>query len=607
MGVVVLIAVAITSLPGWPLYDRFCLPCHGAKGDGKGPAAPFTWGEPRAFATGVYEWRSTATGQPPTDDDLRTAIRFGAAGTSMPAFDGILSAADVEKLLDVLKAFAPKAFANSGKRVVIDPPPKPDATRGAELWKQQGCDKCHGVDGRGQVKGLAEQPYDLTTQLLRRPRASDDAEGRRGAMMMTIATGMSGTPMPGFAGTVKDNDLWALADHVLALNANAKPRTSAALDQESIDDDHDAKVTTGAWPGNDIDEIRIFGVPIKPQGKPLASLTPAQASLSSQQCARCHAKQAREWQVSLHSKAAVLGLPARELDHASSGDSSCDRCHTPLAEQQPGDAFDSALRAEGVTCAACHIREWVRRGPPRRAPSLLPSPSYPLVELAIYERADFCMSCHQLPPRTAVNGKPLLNTYKEWLEGPYMRRGVQCQHCHMPNREHQWLGVHDRDTFRQGIRLTTRAVRKSGAVTVVANLTNIGAGHYLPTTVTPAAWLKLELFDAKGVAIRGAHAELRIGREVQFAKQWIEKADTRIAPGATLEMARAWQGGRTAQATFARITVEVHPDDYYEQLYTARLAAKLPDATRKQYEAALQRANRSHYVAETRDVPIASK
>jgi mono/diheme cytochrome c family protein len=606
MRAVVLIAVAMTTLPGWPLYERLCLPCHGAKGDGKGPASPFTWGEPRAFDTGVYEWRSTPTGQPPTDDDLRTAIRFGAPGTSMPAF-GALTDVDVDRLIAVLKAFAPKAFAKVGKPITIGPARTPDPARGAQLWKQHGCDKCHGGDGRGDVKGLAEQPYDLTANLLRRPRTSDDAEGRRKAMVLSIATGMAGTPMPGFAGPVTEPELWALGDHVLALNANAKPRTTAALDEDKIAKDRDAKLATGAWPGNDPDELRVFGVPIRPQGVAPSSLTPAQASLSSQQCARCHAKQVREWRTSMHANAAQLGLPARELDHATEGDANCARCHTPLAEQQPGDTFDASLRAEGVTCAACHVRDWVRRGPPRTAPTLLSAPGYPLVEMPIYERSDFCMSCHQLPPRTAVNGKPLLNTYKEWLEGPYMPRGIQCQHCHMPNREHQWLGVHDRDTFRQGIRLEARSSRKAGVVTVVAKLANVGAGHYLPTTTTPAAWLKIQLFDAKGVAIGGAHAEQRIGRELVFDKQWIEKSDTRIAPGSSLELARGWQGGRTAQATYARITVEVHPDDYYEQLYTARLEAKLPDATRKQYEAALKRAKSSPYIAEQRDVSISSR
>lgn len=618
MRVVVLLVVAIATasaapgkkpapdpraLPGWPLYDRFCLACHGAKGDGHGPAAPFTWGEPRAFAKGTYEWRSTATGEPPTDDDLRAAIRYGAPGTSMPGFDTTLSDVEIQQLIDVLKAFAPAAFATAAKPLVIGPARKPDPSRGAELWKQQGCDKCHGADGRGYVTGLAEQPYDLTALPLRRPRASDDPDARRKAMVLSIATGMAGTPMPGFAGPITEPELWALADHVLALNAGAKPRTSAALDADKIAGDRKATLATGAWPGNDLDEARLFGAPLRAQGAPPASLAPAQASLSAQQCARCHAKQAREWQTSVHARASTVGLPARELDHAADGDTACNRCHTPLAEQQPGDPalYDPSLRSEGVTCAACHVRDWVRRGPPRTAASLLSAPGYPLVELAIYERADFCMSCHQLPPRTAVNGKPLLNTYKEWLEGPYMKRGIQCQHCHMPNREHQWLGIHDAPTFRQGIKLAATAARKGSSIEVTAALTNIGAGHYLPTTSTPAVLLRIALLDGKGAALQSD--ELRIGRSIAFAKQWTEKADTRIAPGGAATLTRTWQ---RAGATAARVTVEVHPDAYYEDLYAARLKTKLPDATRKQYEQALQRALASRYVAEQRDVALSS-
>ncbi|MDQ3371047.1 MAG: hypothetical protein M3680_36985, partial [Myxococcota bacterium] len=275
----------------------------------------------------------------------------------------------------------------------------------------------------------------------------------------------------------------------------------------------------------------------------------------------------------------------------------CLRCHAPLPEQQD----DRALHADGTSCAGCHVRAWTRHGPPNVAPSLLPLPSYPLATLAIYERADFCLPCHQLPPRTGVAGKPLLNTYKEWLEGPYMPRGVQCQHCHMPNREHTFKGIHDPDTFRQGIALTARAHVKEGVVTVVAAVANVGAGHYLPTTPTPAAWLSIQLLDARGTAIPGGRAAQRIGRDIYFDGAWHERADTRIPPGERLELVRGW---RAANAVTARITVEVHPDDYYERLYASQLRRTLPPARRTLYEQALARGRKARYVAEQRDVTI---
>ena len=542
----------------------------------------------------------------------------------MPAFEGVLRGPDLERVLEVVKAFAPSAFARAGKPFVLAPAQTHDPIGGAQLWTQLGCERCHGAHGNGDgpsAKALAEKPYDLTTDPLRRPRAADDPAARWQAAAQSIATGMTGTPMPGYGDQVSAAEIWALADHVVALGQRAERRDRSSLDDDEIAADRRVKLLSGTWPGVDDAETQVFGAAIDPQGEPLGSLAPAEASLRSRQCGRCHAKQVREWQTSLHAAATSPGFTGQSAHGADV--TSCARCHTPLPEQQAGDRYDPELRAEGVTCASCHVREWVRRGPPRIAGSLLSAPGYPLVELAIYERADFCLPCHQLPPRTAVAGRPLLNTYKEWLEGPYMRRGVQCQNCHMPNREHQWLGVHDRDTFRQGIHLTSRARRMGGVVTVIAELANVGAGHYLPTTPTPAVWLRIELVDASGQPIAGAFSELRIGRDIYSDRDgWHERADTRIAPGETRTMARAWTAGRTADAAAARVTVEVHPDDYYERVYSSRLSAPLSSSLssslssrlskhldhtpseRADFERAQARARSSHYIAEQQDVAI---
>jgi len=96
-----------------------------------------------------------------------------------------------------------------------------------------------------------------------------------------------------------------------------------------------------------------------------------------------------------------------------------------------------------------------------------------------------------------------------------------------------------------------------------------------------------------------------IDRAIEFRDGgWHQLEDTRIPPGESLELAAAWAGGRTADATLARVTVEVHPDDFYEGFYRAKLAAHPPPAEKAQYEAALARATASHYVAETIDVRV---
>jgi hypothetical protein len=219
------------------------------------------------------------------------------------------------------------------------------------------------------------------------------------------------------------------------------------------------------------------------------------------------------------------------------------------------------------------VRENERHGPPRLAGTgLLDLPGYPLEQMRYYERSDFCLACHQgVPANPQVARKPLLNTYREWLEGPYMKRGIQCQHCHMPNREHRF----------------------------------VGAGHYLPTTPTPAAFLSVELVDAAGKAIDGARAEKRIGRHIEFGKKgWIEHEDTRIPPGESLELAGAWRDGRVARATGARVVLRVEPDEFYERFYRSALAGKQLPEKKALYEKALAMTLESQYVAVRRVFPI---
>ncbi|MGE3456931.1 MAG: c-type cytochrome [Kofleriaceae bacterium] len=585
------------TLPGWPVYDRYCGPCHGAAGDGSGPAAPYTTPRPRAFDRGDLAWRSTPLGQPPTDDDLRVTIRHGAPGTSMPGFGAILDDATIDQLIAVVKAFAPHGYRARAAPVVLGEPPALAASRGAVLWTRFGCAACH---DRGATEPRAP---DLRQTPLHRPRSDDQPTTKRRAAALTIATGLAGTTMPGYSGTLTTAEIWALADHVLALGASAERADATTLDLGAIAADRRAPIDVGTWPGRGGDGGAVFGRALQPQGPPPTALPRDQASLDARRCGECHTKQLERWSGSIHNMASSPGFRAQIAGMTAAETASCQRCHAPLAEQRT----DAALRDQGVQCAGCHVRSWVRHGPERSAGSLPPLAGYPRSTLSIYERGDFCLPCHQLPPRSAVAGKPLLNTYKEWLEGPYMRRGVQCQHCHMPERDHRIRGIHDPAMVRRAFSLAARAHRSGSQITAAAELANVGAGHYLPTTPTPAIWLSIELIDRNGTTIPGASAMLRIGRDIAYdaTRGWQERSDTRIPPGERRVVARAWSGGRTLEASAARITVEVHPDAYYEHLYTVRLAGTLPAAQRALYEAALARASASHYVADRRLVPIA--
>ena len=559
---------AAAAPDGAALYDRFCLACHGATGDGKGPAAAHgLWPAPRDFTRGRYKWRTTPSGKPPSDDDLRRSIREGAPGTSMPGYAGILDDAQIDALLPVLKGFAPERFRQPAAPVSLATPGSGAAERGKALFVELGCSSCHGESARGDGpmaatlkddQGRASPPYDLAREPMRR--------ARRGAedIFVTLSVGLDGTPMPAY-GSMDPADLWALATWLDGVRFKG---ARSLRDSVSVD----ARAPKSTPP---------VGLTPPAQGPPPPSLPPAAASLSASQCGRCHAKQHREWQGSLHAHAASPGFLGQFPGSTHAFQSSCRSCHAPLAEQA-----DDPLRAEGISCAGCHVRGWTRHGPPRRADSaLLRLPTYPLVEDAAYERSDFCLPCHQLPPSAAVAGRPLLNTYREWLDGPYMRRGVQCQHCHMPDREHSWKGVHDAETVRQGLTIDVRAAGRAVRVT----LTNVGAGHFLPTTPTPALFVVVQPEDEDGDA-RGKPVEKRIGRHIRFTTAWQELEDTRIPPGESLSFTAPVDAPR------ARVTVLVHPDDFYEGFYKSFLARKnLAPQARRDLETALKRAQGSHY------------
>lgn len=606
------------------LYDRLCRPCHGERGAGNGPAAPWLWPRPRDFSRGAFKWRTTPTGRPPTDDDLARAIRYGVPGTSMHAFGDFLDDDQVRALVARVKSFAPATFSRPAEPIDIGvPPPVTDEliARGADRYRALGCANCHGDAGRGDGPAAATMqpgpPYDLTARPLRRPGGAS----LRG-IYTSLVTGLDGTAMPSYAGAAPDADLWAVAAYIdsIRYRGGALPEPTA-LEVAAVRATPPEQLAAGVWPGDPASrDAAVWGGDIAPHGAPPARLAPAQASLHPAQCGRCHAKQLREWRPSLHARAASPGTLGQTARMDASGRTGCLRCHAPLPEQLDHHRpFDPQLQAEGIACAACHLRGWTRFGPPPATGArLLSQPGYPFEPLAIYERADFCLPCHQLPPWNVkqVAGskddraarKPLLNTYREWLEGPYMRRGIQCQHCHMPNREHTFLGVHDPDTFRQGIRVDAIAGRSraTGAVSVRARVTNVGAAHYLPTTPTPAAFLEVELVDGGGRPIDGAAASLRIGRHLDYdGNVFHQLADTRIPPGESVELAKAWAGGRTADAVAARVRVRVEPDEYYERLFEKRLRGNLPAAIRAQFEEALARTRASKYVAVERIVPIA--
>ena len=85
---------------GYAVYRKNCLHCHGVSGAGDGPTAPFLYPIPRDYRKGIFKFTSTISGAKPDRDDLRRTIKNGLHGTSMPAFDALLSRSEIEPVID---------------------------------------------------------------------------------------------------------------------------------------------------------------------------------------------------------------------------------------------------------------------------------------------------------------------------------------------------------------------------------------------------------------------------------------------------------------------------------------------------------------------------
>ena len=71
---------------GKKLYKRFCIGCHGERGDGVGDNAPFLEPKPRDFTAATFKCRSTLTGNLPTDEDLYKSVVRGFNTSAMPSW-----------------------------------------------------------------------------------------------------------------------------------------------------------------------------------------------------------------------------------------------------------------------------------------------------------------------------------------------------------------------------------------------------------------------------------------------------------------------------------------------------------------------------------------
>jgi mono/diheme cytochrome c family protein len=223
-------AAAATATPPSPdavargrkVFDRYCISCHGVAGDGRGPTADWVEPRPRVLTSGTFKFRSTPTGELPTDADILRTVTNGLHLTFMPRW-APLHPLEREDVVQFVKSLSPRFQSEpQGQPIAIParPPFTPELVQhGKDVWRRVQCAACHGDGGQGDGPsartlrddwGFPAPPHDFTSGPLKVGDAPED-------LYRAFMTGLDGSPMPSYAGALSPEDAWALVAYVRTL------------------------------------------------------------------------------------------------------------------------------------------------------------------------------------------------------------------------------------------------------------------------------------------------------------------------------------------------------------------------------------------------------
>jgi hypothetical protein len=245
-------------------------------------------------------------------------------------------------------------------------------------------------------------------------------------------------------------------------------------------------------------------------------------------------------------------------------------------ESQGGEP--TFLTDEGVTCDVCHNVKKIRavhegaganasivleEGEERYGPlaDAADNPNHKSAHSELHTKSEFCAACHTLTHPTV--GFVIENTYEEWKKSPYAKAGIQCQDCHMRtvaqaievartmtplkvagkttvdgaerpnvyahvfaggNANDKLVGASDLHNSEAEARLQSAATLALGlpesaapgaTVEIEVAVTNVGAGHAIPTSITEVrqVWIDLAVRDADGKEVfRSGAVDATTGR-----------------------------------------------------------------------------------------------
>lgn len=229
---------------GYEAYTHYCRACHGAEGDGKGPASYGLRPPPRDFTEATFKFAAVEAGELPNDDDFYRIIKNGLHGTAMLPWD--VPEEDLQAIIQYIKTFSDDwQDYEPGDPIVTPEDPwqgrLAEATeRGDKLYHGFAqCFNCHPayatqqeiyaanlelrdtevVTFRPDLYGpvLTDTNYGyraLPPDFLQSPVRSGDTPAD---FFRVIASGVGGTAMPTWYQIVEDDDIWAMAHFVRSL------------------------------------------------------------------------------------------------------------------------------------------------------------------------------------------------------------------------------------------------------------------------------------------------------------------------------------------------------------------------------------------------------
>lgn len=333
-----------------------------------------------------------------------------------------------------------------------------------------------------------------------------------------------------------------------------------------------------------------------PYDKPV----PGIPGIRAEQCGSCHQAIYEEWKTSYHAKAFVDPF-FQAYWRKDKQIWICLNCHAPMAPQQPwlikgleggkvhrpikadNPHYDAEFQQEGITCASCHVRDGVIEGPydDMQAP-------HPTRYSPRFRSTDICFTCHQVPsgPFQFYNGGPC-STFPEFEAGPYSKRGMICQDCHMPSierpiatggpvrqgRQHLWRGGHSPEMIRRAVTVQLTSDREKlqpgQAANFTLKLTNSGAGHKIPTGDPDRYFtITFEVVDAAGKVLK--HQEDTMRRWIVWWPVIVEVYENRLVPQASRDYRFQYRLPQNPEGLTLRATLKYHimTEKQYKKLQT---------------------------------------